>query len=320
MYTCNQPYGARTWMPCVDSSADRCAWEIVLVVPKQCTAVAPGQLQDQLGVSDESTRSFVYKTAKHEKYSAGSIVLSVGVYETVNDAQWPYITHYCLPNRQRALTHVTSYLPQIIAFYENYLGNKYPYSSYKQVFVEDAYSSVLSGASLSVLSTHLLHDDKVIDQTFETRRLLALTLAQQWFGHFIAVKSWSDQWLVFGLAGYMSYLFVLKVFGYNEFRYRLVRDVEYISQHAHINQPLYNTNYTSAADLYSKLVFVKSTVTMYLLEKRLGTEGFQKLLSGLVVKNAEGDPPDTNVSTSKFLKLAKKLTGLEMKMFADKWM
>lgn len=50
--------------------------------------------------------------------------------------------------------------------YEEYLSASFPFGSYSQIFIapEMAISSLSLGASLSIFSSQLLFDDKVIDQ------------------------------------------------------------------------------------------------------------------------------------------------------------
>lgn len=72
---------------------------------------------------------------------------------------------------------------------------------------------------------------------------------------------------------------------------------------------LYHTNYVHPSELYSKYFFKKSTLIMYLIEKTVGSEGFQKILSNMVmVMEGRENSLELNVSTTKFLKLAKKTT------------
>lgn len=49
-------------------------------------------------------------------------------------------------------------------FYEETLSNRYPYSCYKQVFVDEAYEDYHSYSTMSILSVNLLHSAVVIDQ------------------------------------------------------------------------------------------------------------------------------------------------------------
>lgn len=50
--------------------------------------------------------------------------------------------------------------------YEDYLSASFPFGSYKQVFIapEMAISSLTLGASMSIFSSQILFDEKVIDQ------------------------------------------------------------------------------------------------------------------------------------------------------------
>lgn len=50
--------------------------------------------------------------------------------------------------------------------YKDYLSINFPFGSYKQVFIEPemAVSSLCSGASMSIFSSQVLFDEKIIDQ------------------------------------------------------------------------------------------------------------------------------------------------------------
>lgn len=105
-------------------------------------------------------------------------------------------------------------------FYTQEYGS-YPFSDYKLVFVQDAWSNIASSASLAICSSRLLHSADIVDQVYQTRRELSQELASQWFGIYIAQKSWADTWLVRGLANYMGSLFIKRHLGNNEYRLRL---------------------------------------------------------------------------------------------------
>lgn len=72
-------------------------------------------------------------------------------------------------------------------------------------------------------SSRLLHSGDIIDQTYQTRRVLSLALARQWFGIHIVQKSWADAWLIYGLANLMGALFIKRHLGNSEFRLRMKR-------------------------------------------------------------------------------------------------
>jgi hypothetical protein len=65
-----------------------------------------------------------------------------GRFEIVVDPNLPYITSFCLPGKSKMLAHTTAFLSQAIQSYEEFFGVKFPFESYKQVFVEDAWAKV----------------------------------------------------------------------------------------------------------------------------------------------------------------------------------
>ncbi|KAG0202200.1 hypothetical protein BGX28_005192 [Mortierella sp. GBA30] len=126
-------------------------------------------------------------------------------------------------------------------FFMHEIGS-YPFSTFKLVFVEDAWATTFTSATMAVCSTALLHSEDVIDQVYETRKVLTRALAQQWFGLHIVPKSWPDIWVIVGLANFVSSLFLKKLFGTNEYRFRMKKDIERCCATDKDRPPLYNPN------------------------------------------------------------------------------
>ncbi|KAI8854792.1 hypothetical protein BC829DRAFT_161976 [Chytridium lagenaria] len=85
--------------------------------------------------------------------------------------------------------HTTAFLAQAWTFFEQYTGVSYPFGSYKLLFLSDLYCPLISGAGISLLSNHFLFGESIIDQFYDTRRMLSRALASQWFGQFTFAKS-----------------------------------------------------------------------------------------------------------------------------------
>ena len=52
------------------------------------------------------------------------------------------------------------------SFYEDYLGASFPFGSYSHVFLDSEFitTSLTAGAAMTIISSHLLVDDRIIDQ------------------------------------------------------------------------------------------------------------------------------------------------------------
>ncbi|PVD22834.1 hypothetical protein C0Q70_16090 [Pomacea canaliculata] len=113
-------------------------------------------------------------------------------FETLVDPNMHEVTHFCLPHLMSVLKHTTSYLHQSFEFYEELMSSRYPYGCYKQVFVDESYVDGAAYATMSILSTNLLHSARIIDQTLITRRIMARLIIYTVTGK--DVQPFVEQW------------------------------------------------------------------------------------------------------------------------------
>ncbi|CAL1530604.1 unnamed protein product [Lymnaea stagnalis] len=338
MFTYSVENFSRMWFPCVDSFSEPCTWKIEVTVDRDMTAVSCGDL-----VSVEFTEDVLEKTYHYflsSPVAAPNIALAVGPFEILVDPKMHEVTHFCLPKLMPVLKHTTSYIHQAFEFYEELMSSRYPYSYYKQVFVDEAYCEVATYSTMSILSTNLLHPPNIIDQTMASRQLMATAVAQQFFGSFIAMESWADAWLTKGITGYLSYLFSKRTFGNNEYRNWVMRDLlevsEYEQQVGYVvldpakrdsNHPFSIQSPHTLSPRYIEIFSKKARLVMRMLEIRIGTELLLQVLNKLLslAYNASqqsfGFNSWTNmlVSTSSFLKIIYTVTGKDIEPFIDQW-
>ena len=179
----------------------------------------------------------------------------------------------------------------------------------------------------------------MIDQTYETRRILSRALTSQWIDHYLGVTSWADRWLSIGLNNYVTSLFLQKHLGNNEYRYRLKTDMRRtcsldIGQlplcpvSADVKEPVLDTknialyNFHPDADIASprhQLISLKAPIVLYMLERWLGKGLVQKTLNKFMV-SAMSEELAKGMSTSQFLRIARKICAkVEIKSFAECW-
>ncbi|XP_033645134.1 transcription initiation factor TFIID subunit 2-like isoform X1 [Asterias rubens] len=316
MFTYSHDNSSRAWFPCIDTYSEPCTWKLEFTVDKAMTAVASGDLVETVYTLDMRKKTFHYML--NVPTSAPNIAFAVGPYEILVDPVMPEVTHFCLPQLKPLLEHSTAFLHEAFDYFEECLGTRYPYSNYKQVFVDEAYRDYSSFATLSILSTNLLHSSRIIDQTFMTRRFMAQSLAEQYFGCFVSSQSWSDLWLPKGISKYLTGLLLKRMFGVNEYRYHIHKELTSLCQYEqqiggvilHSNPPTAQTTSTDDTEpgstkptpksgesgayfsiknphtvswRYHEMMRVKAHLVMRLIELRIGQDlllqVFNKLLS-----------------------------------------
>ncbi|KAL8598547.1 hypothetical protein ACOMHN_051335 [Nucella lapillus] len=338
MFTCGRENSSRLWFPCVDSYSEPCTWKLEFTVDKDMIAVSGGDLVDTVFSADLKNKTYHYYLSTPT--AAPNIGLAVGPFRVHVDPTMHEVTHFCLPGLESILKHTTSYLHQSFEFYEELMSSRYPYNCYKQVFVDESYVDGVAYATMSVLSTNLLHSARIIDQTLTTRKMMARLVAEQFFGCFIGMQSWSDAWLTKGIAGYLSCLFQKKTFGNNEYRYMiasLVKEVgDYEQQVGGIlldpsrresNLPFSVKNAHTVSPRYVEMMEKKALLVIRMLELRIGTELLLQVLNKLLALSITasqqpllmGSWTNMLISTSSFLSIIYKVTGKEVLPFIEQW-
>ncbi|XP_060205603.1 transcription initiation factor TFIID subunit 2 isoform X2 [Lycium barbarum] len=330
LHTDNQIRRARCWFPCMDDSLQCCCYDLEFTVASNLVAVSTGSLLYQVWTEDVPARkTYVYKLST--PVSARWISLAVAPFEILPDHNITHLSHICVPADSTKLRHTVGFFHSAFSYYEDYLSASFPFGSYTQVFIspEIAISSVSLGASLSIFSSQLLFDEKVINKTIETRIKLAYALARQWFGVYITPEAPNDDWLLDGLAGFLTDIFIKRFLGNNEARYRRYKaniavcraddsGATALSAVA-ASKNLYGTQ---CIGLFGKIRSWKSVAILQMLEKQMGPESFRKILQQIVSRAQDVNRSLRTLSTKEFRHLANKVGNLErpfLKEFFPRW-
>ena len=166
IFTSSHENSSRLWFPCVDSFSEICTWKLEFTVDESMTAISCGDLLEVVYTPDLKRKTFHY--ALNIPTAAPNIGLVVGPFEIYVDPNDKNITHFCLPHLLPLLKFTSKWLHECFQFFEERLKSKYPYTCYKQVFVDECYNEFDSYASMSILNTNLLLSSAVIDQVKST--------------------------------------------------------------------------------------------------------------------------------------------------------
>ncbi|KAL9239420.1 hypothetical protein vseg_013745 [Gypsophila vaccaria] len=330
LHTNSQIRRAHSWFPCMDDSLQRCCFDLEFTVPHNFVAVSNGTLLYQVLSKDEPPRkTFVYKLTI--PVSARWISLAVAPFQILPDYQNSLLSHMCLTGSLSKLQNTMKFFHSAFRHYETYLESSFPFGSYKQVFIapETVISSVTLGASMAVFSSHMLFDEKVIDQTIATRIKLLHALARQWFGVYITPDTSNDEWLIDGLAGFLTDTYVKEFLGNNEARYRRYKEncavCKADESGATTLSPSSMSNIfygTQSIGLYGRIRSWKSVAILQMLEKQMGPDLFRGILRTIVSRARDNTQSVRTLSTKEFRHYANKLGNLErpfLKEFFNRW-
>lgn len=357
MFTYGHENSSRLWFPCVDSYAEPCTWKLEFTVDEKMTAVSCGELIETVMTPDLRRKTFHY--VLNTPICAPNIALAVGPFEIYVDPHMHEVTHFCLPNLLPLLKNTVRYMHEAFEFFEEVLASRFPFTCYKQVFVDELEGQSHAYATMTILSTHLLHSIAIIDQTFVSRTIMSKAIAEQFFGCFITIKGWNDVWLARGIAEYLNGFYNKKCFGNNAYRAwvrrQLAEVVQYEEKYGGIildpSQPpaplpvanqstkvveiqkVENVHYFPIKNLhtmspkYVEIMRKKAHLVIRMLEHRIGQElllqVFNKQLAlaanAATTKISSGLWHQLLISTKVFTSAIFTVTGKDMAVFIDQW-
>ncbi|BHF71087.1 Transcription initiation factor TFIID subunit 2 [Sparganum proliferum] len=231
-FTSGPPNASRLWFPCIDCS-EPCTWKIEITVDEDLVAIAPGQLLGPPQYTND-LRSKTYQFYMAQPVSAPYIGVAVGAFEIYPDPLLPNAaTHFCPKGLLPLLEHTISSIAGIVEHYEAILASQFPFYNLKTVFVDRAFDDHQSFASFIVFSVDLLHSARIIDQAITTRRIFSFAVAQQFFGCALQMETWAAAWLPYGIAGYLSGLYLKRILGNNEYRNFIANEMHAVTNYEH---------------------------------------------------------------------------------------
>src|SRR3954451_11612966 len=202
------------WFPCYDHPNDFFTTEITATVEKPLMVISNGKLIDTKEVGNE--RSFHWKIDQpHASYLTSLIVGEfapiVQDYEGI-----PVITNV-YPSEVREGAATAARLAEMVKFFSEKTGLKYPYAKYAQTMVRD-FGGGMENISATTQTYTMIHDARTeLDQTSDG--LQSHELAHQWFGDYVTCRNWSDIWLNESFATYFQAMWDEYKLGADEFLY-----------------------------------------------------------------------------------------------------
>lgn len=270
----------------------------------------------------------VLTSVQHVAFAAGPFHLyHIPADSTIDDgagSSQPLIYAFCLPGHESMLSPSTSFLRSTMSYYTTEFGS-YPFGSYKLVFVDQLPTQRFDSATLSIVTSDLLFGEDSIEQAIETRHSLSHALACQWAGINIIPKNWSDIWLVNGLALYITGLFMRKLLGNNEYRFRLKKDMQRVLEWDMGSMPPICQPQVLDPPDAATLPFInlKSPLVLHILDRRLGKSGtslgLSRVLPKLFLSAISGELQNNALSTHTFLRTCRKVSGVDPRSFAEQW-
>ncbi|MCS6776445.1 MAG: M1 family aminopeptidase [Chloroherpetonaceae bacterium] len=310
-WTQGQTDGNHFWVPCYDYPNDLCTSETVVTVPESYTVIGNGREGKVTHNPKQRTRTYRWIMDRpHATY----LLSLVGGEMDVKRTLWrgiPLI--YTVPKGQGHLIEPSfADTPNILAFFSEKLGVKYPYAKYAQNAVLD-FGGGMENVSASTLGADSLTDARA---PAAMSALNAHELAHQWFGDMVTCRDWGDLWLNEGFATFFQQLYTEHTRGpgaHDLERHASLQDY-LMEANTRYRRPLSTRLYADPDRMFDAHSYSRGALVLHMLRRQLGDSDFFGALGHYLRTNAF--QPVTSWDLSKAIE---QYTGRNVEEFFEQW-
>ena len=302
------------WFPCYDHPNDFFTSEITATVEKPLSVISNGKLLETKDNKD-GTRTFHWKIDQPHASYLTSIV--VGEYvPIVSEYQGIPIITNVYPQEVKEGKVTTARLTEMVKFFSEKTGLKYPYAKYAQTTARD-FGGGMENISATTQTDNMIHDART-ELDSNTDGLQSHELAHQWFGDYVTCRDWSDIWLNESFATYFQAMWDEHKLGSDDFLYSDVKANQdaYLATWKQGNRrPIVTKNYANPDSVFDTYAYPRGGAVLHMLRQTLGEDNWWKAINYYLNKYA-----NQPVETEQFRIAIEESTGQAMDWFFDEWL
>ncbi len=300
-YALNEPDGASAWLPVSDHPSDKATWRFELTVPEGTTAVANGELLDEIHGEDGVT--WIWEES--EPMTSYAILLLTGDYEVVEggSAAGVDLVHAVLRSSLDELETYEAVTRDQLEYFVEWFG-PYPFRTYGLSLTESFPGFAMETQGRSLFSD--LDFDGTLDHV--QHLLLAHELAHQWFGNAVSPDRWTDMWLNEGFATYGEWMWLDEVG---------IQPLSTAAEMALLGQqgsPI-AVDSPTVDQLFGTGVYKGGAMVLHALRLEVGDDAFFRILREWVARYT-----GSSATSDDFRSLSAEVAGRDLDDFFDAWL
>ncbi len=288
-----EPVSARFAFPGFDEPRFKTPFDITLTVPKAQVALANTHQADEKVSNDAKWKTLTFATTLPlptylVAFAVGPWDVAEGKPIAANAVRSTPLPLRAIASRGngKRLAYVLEQAPNIIAYYEQYTGQPYPYDKLDLLGAPDFGAGAMENAGLIIFRDTLL----LLDQNSPADRyraaftVMAHEIAHQWFGDLVTAPWWDDIWLNEAFATWAEGKGTVALqpefhgdLEHLEARLGAMRS-DSLNSARRIRQPI--TNQGDIENAFDGITYQKGASVLGMFESWLGTEKFRSGIQG----------------------------------------
>lgn len=300
------------WFPTIDKPNVRCTQEMYLTVADRFVTLSNGLLEKSTDNNDGTRTDYWKMDRPHAPYL---FMIAVGEFAVVKE-MWEDIplSYYVDPMYEASAKAIFGHTPEMLSFFSEKFGVKYPWSKYAQIAVKEYVSGAMENTTAVIFGDFVQKTKReLIDD--HNDNIVAHELAHHWFGDYVTCESWANLTLNEGFANYSEYLWLDHKYGKEEADYFLFSEKEdHLFASRNKKHPLIYFGYRDKEDMFDSHSYNKGGAVMHMLRNYVGDDAFFTAVKNYLNKHAFSSAEVHD------LRLAfEEITGEDLNWFFNQW-
>ncbi len=300
------------WFPTIDKPNERATQLFKLTVPDTMVTISNGELVRQEPLGNGLRKDYWEMKLPHAPYLAA---IAIGDFGKIED-RWGDVPlgYYVEKGFEKGAARVFGHTPEMIGFFEEKLGVKFPWPKYDQIVVRDFVSGAMENTTASIFMEELrLSEREAIDSEWDY--IIAHELFHQWFGDMVTTESWANLTLNEAFANYSEYLWNEHKYGGDEAALKLVSEMEgYFAESETKQVNLIRFDYADSEEMFDAHSYNKGGIILHMLRQYLGDEAFFQSLNQYLQQHAF-----QSVEVHDLRLACEKVSGQDLNWFFNQW-
>jgi len=301
------------WFPTIDKPNERMTHDITLTVPDSMITLSNGLMTNSIKNTDGTRTDTWVMDQPHAPYL---VMIAAGVFAKVSDA-WKglNVDYYVEPHYAPYAKEIFNHTPEMLSFFSDKLGIKYPWKKFAQIIVKKYVSGAMENTTAVVFGDFIqkTHRELIDDKN---DYIVAHEMIHHWFGDYVTIESWANLTLNEGFANYGEYLWFEHKYGkYEADRHREDELMGYLSSVAFGKaHNLIDFHYTDRESMFDAHSYNKGGLTLHMLRHYVGEEAFYTALNLYLQRHAY-----KSVEVHDLRLAFEEVTGEDLNWFFNQW-
>jgi len=288
IWTQGETENSSRWFPTIDKPNERCSQEIYITVADKFQTLSNGKLISS-NKNPNGTRTDYWK--QDQPHAPYLFMVGIGEYAVINDT-WGDIPLMYYVEKEYAddAKKIFEHTPEMLQFFSDKLGYKYPWDKYAQIVCRDYVSGAMENTGAVVFGDFVQkHTDELLDGNNDD--IVAHEMFHHWFGDLVTCESWSNLTLNEGFATYSEVLWQEHKYGPEAAERKRIQDMNayLMSAGQQGTHDLIDFEYGNKEEMFDAHSYSKGGLIVHMLRSYVGDDAFFAALKNYLNNNEYSD-------------------------------